>query len=74
MKVFRYAKGHVCYVALTVAELRHLLSEYPDEMPVFAEWEGVRAPLNRDDLRVESVSCGMEEDRRDCLVFDVNTR
>ena len=30
---------------MTVAELREKLNEYPQDMPVFATWEGVLAPI-----------------------------
>ena len=72
MKTFRYALGHVAGQTMTVAELRELLAKYPDEMPVFAEWEGVRAYIEPDIFAVERVSKGMEADACDCLVLNVN--
>ena len=69
MKTFRYNKGHPAGSTMTVKELKELLSKHPDDMPVMATWEGVTAFI--DDFSVVSVSKGMEEDREDCLMFDV---
>lgn len=33
---------------MTVAELREKLNEYPQDMAVFATWEGVLAPFKPD--------------------------
>lgn len=72
MKTFRYALGHVAGATMTVAELRELLTKYPDDMPVFAEWEGCHAYIEPEMFSVESAAKGFEADRCDCLVVDVN--
>ncbi len=69
MKTFRYSRRTSAGSTMTVKELKELLSKYPDDMPVMATWEGVTAFI--EDSEVVSVSKGMEEDREDCLVFDV---
>jgi len=71
MKAFRYKLGHEAFKTLTVGELRMQLAAYPDDMPVLAEWEGQRTPVNHD-IRVESYSAGFELDRADCLVIAVD--
>ena len=43
MKTFRYPGGHVAGQTMTVGELKKKLEEYPEEMPIFAEWESCRA-------------------------------
>jgi hypothetical protein len=73
MKIFRYKLGHAAGETMTVAELRELLTKHPDDMPVFAEWEGVYAYVEPEFFRVEMVSKGMNADECECLVIDVNT-
>ena len=41
---------------MTVKELMEALKQYPDDMPVFAEWEGVNAYIDRDMISVECIS------------------
>jgi hypothetical protein len=72
MKTFRYELGHVAGATMTVAELRDLLATYPDDMPVFATWEGVLAYVAPSSVSVAQVSKGMEADACDGLVIDVN--
>ena len=71
MKVFRYERGHVAGKTITVAELRDLLSSYPPEMPVFAEWEGVHGYVDPEMVATENLNKGMVEDDCDCLIIDV---
>jgi hypothetical protein len=35
---------------MTVSELREKLNEYPQDMAVFATWEGVSAPITADNF------------------------
>lgn len=56
---------------MTVMEMKELLAEYPDDMPVMALWEGCNAFIK--EFKVDSVCKGLEEDRADCLVFDVES-
>ena len=69
MKTFRYSKGNLSGRTMTVMEMKELLSRYPDDMPVMALWEGCNAFI--ESVEVDSVCKGLEEDRADCLVFDV---
>lgn len=39
-------------VTMTVAEIKEKLSEYPDDMPVIATWEGVAAWITTDNFSV----------------------
>ena len=52
MKTFHYADGRVAKTTMTVAELRAELSKYPDDMPVFAEWETVYGDVRADNFTV----------------------
>lgn len=72
MKAFRHEKGHIACLTMTVAEVREKLSMYPDDMPMFAQWEGIRVSIDPINFTVNSTCKGMEEDRCDCLVVDVN--
>jgi hypothetical protein len=60
---------------LTVSELRALLSRYPDNMPVMAQWEGMTIPFrdDSDHVRIEAPEHLAEECREPCLIFDVDT-
>lgn len=72
MKTFHYDGGHEAGTTMTVAELRAKLAEYPDDMPVFAEWETCRGYMTPDDFAVERVHKGNPAEECDCLVIDVN--
>lgn len=56
--------------ALTVGELRVLLAQYPDDMPVVATWEGIVVNISRDRF---SVGPAKRKDTTDSLVIDVDT-
>jgi hypothetical protein len=56
---------------MTVGELKKKLDEYPDEMPVFGEWEGVHGIINPDGFETEWPTWWHEEDQCDCLRIDV---
>lgn len=71
MKTFRYPKGHTAGMTMTVRELKMKLEEYPEYMPVFGTWEGVRGYVEPDNFSVETVSKGHGDDRCDCLLIDV---
>ena len=72
MKTFHYAAGHEAGSTMTVAELRQFLADYPDDMPVFASWEGCEGYINGADSAIESVHKGNKDEECLCLVFDVN--
>lgn len=72
MKAFHYKLGHKAGETMTVAELRAKLNGYPDDMPVFASWEGVNAYIEPFSFEVESVHKGRVEEACDCLCIDVN--
>lgn len=57
---------------MTVKELREALTLYPDEMPVMAQWESCNAYIERNNLSIERVSKGHEDDACDVLLIDVN--
>jgi predicted FMN-binding regulatory protein PaiB len=71
MKKFRYELGHEAGKTLTVAELKKELEKYPDNMPVMAAWEGVKAYINPEWFEVDYVCKGKVEDKEMCLVIDV---
>lgn len=54
----------------TVGELRAFLAEYPDDMPVFATWEGQMELLRKDTTSVDKYGRAGEE--VDTLVIDVD--
>jgi len=71
MKEFRYAKGHKAGETMTVGELVEALSNYPNDMPVMAGWEGVCAYVDSANFEVVCVDKGHEGDQEECLVIDV---
>lgn len=66
MKTFYYDHGAVMGATLTVGELKAVLANYPDEMPVLATWEGITTCFHADGVEVGQFFS------EDCLVFDVN--
>lgn len=71
MKTFRYPRGHVHGTTMTVAELREKLNEFPQDMPVIAEWEGTWNFIEPDAFAVEKYEHGHPEDYADVLVINV---
>lgn len=69
MKTFRHELGHTAGQTMTVAELRAKLSEYPDDMPVFGEWEGCHGYVTAEGFSVERVDKGHKDDACDCLLI-----
>lgn len=51
---------------MTVKELCAFLQTYPEEWPVWAEWEGVKAGIDSNNFTTEDV------DGKPALVIDVN--
>lgn len=47
-------------LTMTVKELRSALSEYQDDLPVIAEWEGVAAGIRPENIKRETHN-GREE-------------
>ena len=74
MKQFRYEMGHVAKETMTVRELREILSAYPDDMPVFGEWEGVYGDIRPDWFSVEGCGYGFAEDQCDVLLINVDQK
>ena len=72
MKTFRYRLGHIAGQTMTVGELKNALAEYPDDMPVLAEWESCRAYIEKSNFEICVVGKGHHEDECDSLVIDVN--
>jgi hypothetical protein len=72
VKTFRFPLGHIAGQTMTVGELIKKLSEYPEDTPVFAEWEGCRAYVEPEMFEVARVSKGRKEDECACLIIDVN--
>ena len=72
MKTFRHLIGHEAGQTMTVNDLKKKLEEYPDDMPVFAEWEGCWCHVVHDRFTVKQWDIGYPEDFCDCLVIDVN--
>lgn len=73
MKTFRYHGWTEGKTTMTAGELRTKLLEYPYDMPVFALWEGVYAPIQPSELRVERHDKCVAEDACDVLEIDVNS-
>ncbi len=71
MKTFRHSRGSVAGKTMTVAELRRKLEEYPDDMPVFGEWEGVRGFITPESFSTNLVSKGHKDDACVSLLIDV---
>lgn len=71
MKLFRYPLGHEAGQTVTVKELIVKLKEYPEDMPVMAEWEGVVAYIKPENFSFSLVDKGLSEDKCWCLVIDV---
>jgi len=55
-------------MTLTVAELKKELDKYPDDMPVYAQWEGVYACIDPDLMDTEHYK------EVDCLIIDVESK
>jgi hypothetical protein len=81
MKTFHYPLGHEDFSTLTVAELKEILSKYPDEMPVLATWEGIFTPFCNEhypnepeynSIKVVTPDLWMPQDNIPCLIFDVD--
>lgn len=63
-----YAKdGYPIGKTLTVAELREIIDAYPDDLPVFATWEGVDIMLSS-----ERITRGITHPSIDSVILDVN--
>ena len=71
-KKFRYKLGHEAGTTLTVGGLMEALTQYPYDMPVFVQWEGVNAFVGVENFDIEEVTKGHDDDKCDCLVIDVN--
>jgi len=56
---------------MTVKELREKLSQYSDELPVFAEWETCKAYIEPSSFALEEVRKNNES--FPALVIDVNS-
>lgn len=72
MKTFHYREGHEWGKTLTVGELRVVLNEHPDDMPVLAAWEGIHTCFGP--CEVEDLKYFHADDPKQALVFDVDQR
>lgn len=74
MKTWRYKLGHDAKTTMTVSELIEKLKQYPSDMPVLCQWEGVKGAMYDDsDFTVEKdYHCGEPQDSCDILEIDVN--
>jgi hypothetical protein len=72
VKAFRYPLGHVWRYVSTVGELMEVLRQFPEDMPVLAEWEGTHHAL-LDPKVAHDFHAGKEEDSCSVLVFDVES-
>jgi hypothetical protein len=72
MKTFRHELGNEAGSTVTVQELIECLQKYPADMPVMAEWEGVKAYINPNGFEIMSICKGYKEDMCECLVIDVD--
>jgi hypothetical protein len=72
MKTFHRQAGHVAGKTLTVKELRDLLANYPESMPVFAQWDDVLAFVSPDNFIEKRADKGDSTEACDCLVIDVS--
>lgn len=70
MKTFRYPKGHLAGEALTVGELKEILSSHPEDMPVLATWEGCLVFVNK--TEVDDITHYHEDDNCKCLIIDAD--
>lgn len=72
MKTFSYKAGHAARVTMTVTELIEKLKEYPQDMPVFAEWETTINAVKPEAFEIKSnFHFGKAEEACDVLVIDV---
>lgn len=72
MRQFKNKIGNIAGETCTVAELREILSQYPDDIPVFAQWEGCNGYVTNDSVSITMVHKGDKLDSCECLVIDVN--
>jgi len=56
---------------MTVSDLIKKLAEYPGELPIFAEWEGVLAMVHPDNFTVREECKGRIGNNTECLIIDV---
>ena len=57
---------------MTVGELRALLAQHPDDMPVVAEWEGQRCFILPKRFRVQKIGTVGYTEESSALIIDVN--
>lgn len=70
MRKFRYSdKSDKGCSTMTRKEIVAKLMEYPEDMPVFATWEGVNAPLDIQCFEKRIVHKGNQADACECLVY-----
>jgi hypothetical protein len=69
-KVFHHKAGHIARRTCTVAELRDYLSQFPENMPIVATWEGTVHGLSSPEVW-EDFDYDFEADKCDVLAFDV---
>lgn len=70
MKTY-HIPGLGCMETMTCAELREKLQEYPDDMPAFATWEMVLAPIHPDNFKHKAEGVTIPKHLGKCLIVDV---
>lgn len=72
MKKFRYSKANDNGIeTFTVKELIDTLSKYPDDMPVFGEWEGVKGVIEETSFSTQLIHKGNADDTQESLLIYV---
>jgi hypothetical protein len=61
-------------VTMTVAELREKLNEFPQDMPVVAQWEGTWNCFDAKNFLVQRSTGWHQDDNCDLLTIDVDQR
>jgi hypothetical protein len=71
MKIYTNRWGQEIGQTMTVKELREKLAEYPDDMPVFGGYEGVKGCINPGSFEVAEYTRCRVQDEQPCLMIDV---
>ena len=73
MKTYHYPLGHEAGKTFTVKELRAFLKNFPEDMPVFVEWEDCAVYLIPEAAQIKNgIHKGQPSESVPALVFDVN--
>ncbi len=72
MKTFHYELGHKAGRTMQVGEIFKEMWKYPAHIPVFIEWEGVRAYVTPDSFSRERMHKGDSKEECWCLVINAD--